>query len=445
MDYQPDFDYAGNPFLNTNPYAKNALPTPNMFESALYDFSDMLNNTPSGDDVILPMPDTFQPNVNLMGGNYNHGSEYPFPAIPTSMPAFSFDPANAMAPGPLSGPNSDFVVDTKAQPDPGYLQEPQLASLQAQQELISQQSAPSKAQVEKALHVNPDTTDEPKPKRRRGARKKKRTPEEEAIKRALHLERNRSAAQKCRQKKKLGEAELKDSLMKERQENEIVWIRVTAVEAELEGLRNLALELENSCECEEQKHIARAGLEAIMQTASKLQAQIDYCNQARSEVSAGLVMQRSPEGYVTRDNLPELERPGSSGSASRQGSQPMSPRAGSSQPMSSQASNPSTTQQLPVPIQSPLASNMPDQSMRINTDMSDVHHSSREGSNGSSNGHRDSAVDCDSPPGAKKDSASPSQEDEGIDDSVYLAYGTAKGPVNEVARNMFPEDIFVAA
>ncbi|KAG4436065.1 hypothetical protein IFR05_008455 [Cadophora sp. M221] len=46
----------------------------------------------------------------------------------------------------------------------------------------------------------PSAAEEPKPKRRRGARKKVRTEEELAIRRENHLQRNRDAAQKCRQK-----------------------------------------------------------------------------------------------------------------------------------------------------------------------------------------------------------------------------------------------------
>ncbi|CZS95785.1 uncharacterized protein RAG0_05314 [Rhynchosporium agropyri] len=432
MDYQAGYNYGGSNMSNM--YYNEVLLTPGMYDNALYDFSDLLNNTPSGDDSQYPnMPGDFQQSGNVMGGEYISANEYPFPAIPASVQPFSYKPTNAMLATAPPASRRDFAVDMNPRPVPVYQSQPHSDVAQAQQKSPKRSNATSNSEVEKIPNVNPGAGDEPKPKRRRGARKKQLTEEQIALRRKLHLERNRTAAQKCRQKKKGAEAETKDNLIKERQENEIAWIRVAAVEDELQSLRNLALSLENSCECEEQKNLTRTGLDAISQVAAKLQAQIDNCNQARSEISPGLIMERSHEGYITRENIPDPEKPGSDGTASRQNSQqPMSPHNTSNEAMFQQ---PSETVSAP----SLLAANLIDHNMRINTDIYETH-KSREGSNGSNSRH-DSAVDFDSPMGAKKDS--PGQEDEGFDDSVYTGTSMAAGPLATVDGSLFSE-IFVA-
>merc|ERR1712093_166646 len=141
------------------------------------------------------------------------------------------------------------------------------------------------------------------PKRRRGARKKVRTEEELAIRRKNHLQRNRDAAHKCRQKKKLTEAEKREHIAKERHKNLLVWKQIAAVQDELESLRGVTLDIENHCQSSDHKTVAKTSIELIMKTVAKLQDQIDMCNQRRAQISQGLVMQRSFGGYAQQDSI----------------------------------------------------------------------------------------------------------------------------------------------
>ncbi|KAH7317368.1 hypothetical protein BKA65DRAFT_570963 [Rhexocercosporidium sp. MPI-PUGE-AT-0058] len=254
MEHDTDFDYAGNHF-NGNPYSNYTILTPSIFNASDFDFSDMLNFTPPIGNLemtMLNMPGDSRLAASNFLGDYTSASEFPFPAIPANTYTLPLAVASTMAP----------AGQKRAQP----------------------------------ATISASADEEPKPKRRRGARKKIRTEEEIAIKRENRLQRNRDAAQKCRKKKQLTEAEKKEQLVKERYDNHIVWNQVAAVQDELESLRNLTLDIKSHCQSSDYKAVAKISLESIIETAAKLQDQVDTCNQRRTEISPGLIMQKSHGG-----------------------------------------------------------------------------------------------------------------------------------------------------
>lgn len=304
------FDYAGNP-MNGEPYSSNDLPTSDLFNISDHDFSQILNFTPPvGDsqttmlnvanDLQPPMLDIAeypQPPRADMPGDYVSGSEY-FSIFPASTSPFAS--GNIIPPISLSMTCPEGFAQgglPQSEPIPNQIDSQSLA-LQPQ---LAEQQAPSNGQKHADPTNNPESGEGPKPKRRRGARKKVRTAEELAIRRENHLQRNRDAAQKCR-KKKTAEAEKKEQVFKARQENHLIWYEAASVQNTLESFRTLAIDVENNCENDEYKVAVKASLETILKTAAKLQHQIDVCNETRAETSEGLVMQRSTYGYVQQDS-----------------------------------------------------------------------------------------------------------------------------------------------
>ncbi|KAH6704348.1 hypothetical protein BKA61DRAFT_680606 [Leptodontidium sp. MPI-SDFR-AT-0119] len=341
MDYEISFDYAGNP-LNGNSYLDNNLLTPNIFNASDYDFSNMPNFSPPVSESQMNMLD-MQVNPQLarvkMPGDYVNGSEY-FPTFPASTSPISWITASTIVPAALSmTTSSDLPADGILQfvpfqdaSEPRSLaaqplansnlpvrELPQLVPLQAQIEpqldtLVALPDADRQQCEAETTHLAgqkrakrttcpPSAAEKPKPKRRRGARKKVRTEEELAIRREKHLQRNRDAAQKCRQKKQVTEAEKKEQMVTERQNNHVVWNQVASVQDELEFFRIFALGIECHCHSDDHKIAAKTGLETIMKTAAKLQDQIDMCNQRRAQISQGLVMQKSVGGYAQQDSM----------------------------------------------------------------------------------------------------------------------------------------------
>ncbi|KAH7342657.1 hypothetical protein BKA65DRAFT_552271 [Rhexocercosporidium sp. MPI-PUGE-AT-0058] len=444
MEYATAFDYAGNP-LNGNPYSNDMLLTPSFFNASDFDFSNMLNFTPpignsqtTTANFPVNNPQTMLSNIQGdlrqsrtdMPGDFVSGSEYPFPNLTNSMSNFTLVPEETLVPAArLVTANSGFLADALPRTVlPQGQSELQSVTVQAQRETERQESglAPSAPPAgQKRATTNPENGEEPKPKRRRGARKKVRTAEELAIKRENHLQRNRDAAQKCRQKKKLTEAQKKDQMSKERQDNHIVWTKVASVQDELESFQNLALEIESTCLSNEYKTLARTGLETIMKTAAKLQTQIDMCNERRAQISPELVMQKSYGGYVQQGSLPD--GPESMQDGQSPGMSPPQSSAYHSENLS--MARPDSYAEVTTDGQSkqmsPGSSGMGSHVMtradsyaahKIDTDVANDVNMSRKGSSASSK-QPDSAVDFNSPPGSKK--YSPPVEDEAIDNSAY--------------------------
>ncbi|KAH7419362.1 hypothetical protein BKA64DRAFT_699396 [Cadophora sp. MPI-SDFR-AT-0126] len=422
MEFPTTYDYAGNPW-NGSTLMNNELLAPSLNDSD-YDFSQMLNFTPPAGNLqnAMPnMPGNLQPTMGNMPGDYVGGSEYPFPSLPISTSLPTSTPANTLAPSALSL-TSYSNVPTNASAPAG---EPQLADLQVQREAERQSNEDETTQMggqkrTKSTASNPDVAEEPKPKRRRGARKKVRTAEELAIKRENHLQRNRDAAQKCRQKKKLTEAEKKEQMIKERQDNHFAWNQVAMVEEELESFRNLAFDIDSSCDSDDHKAMAKNSLNKVSILAAQLQDRIDICNQRRAEIGQGLVMTKSFGGYVQQDSIPDAQdsmRDGQSPTMSAQNSTYL-PGHGRS---NSYATSTVSISDLPSVQHNrmgsrPMSRDISYAGNRITTDFASGVNMSRNGSSGSP-GQTDSAIDFNSPPeGAKKEI---SIEDEGIENPMY--------------------------
>ncbi|KAL5321362.1 hypothetical protein ACEPPN_009318 [Leptodophora sp. 'Broadleaf-Isolate-01'] len=318
MEHDTGFDYTGNPFSG-NPYSNCTLLTPSIFNASDVDFSNMLNFTPligNSEMAMLNMPGDSRLTASNFLGDYASGSEFPFPAIPANTYTLLSAVASTMAPADLSmPPDSNFPAH--GLPGPVLQQdqsEPQSASLQAKQGTERQEQLSETTRSACQKRAQPATTsagagEEPKLKRRRGARKKVRTEEEIAIRRENNLQRNRDAAQKCRQKKKLTEAEKREQMAKERHDNHIIWNQVAAVQDELESLRNFTLDIESHCQSSDHKTVAKTSLELITKTAAKLQDKVDTCNQRRAEISQGLIMQKSYGGYTQQDSMQDSQSP----------------------------------------------------------------------------------------------------------------------------------------
>ncbi|KAG4412659.1 hypothetical protein IFR04_014200 [Cadophora malorum] len=403
MEHETSFDYAGNLFYS-NSYSDNLLYTPAMLDASGYDFSNMLNLSPPDSESQMDMLDLhINPQLARanMPGNCVSGSEY-FPDFPASTSPTSWIPEGAMAAAALP---MDTFSDLSAD------EIPQSVPLQSQ---IESQSDTSAAQLEADIQqcevegthtagqkTAPPATSprsasqEPKPKRRRGARKKVRTEEELAIRREKHLQRNRDAAQKCRQKKRAMEDKTKENMIIERQKNLVTWDQVASAQDELETLRNLALGVEHHCHSDDHKTAVKSCLETIITTAAKLQDQVDRCNQRRAQFSQGFVMQRSFGGYAQQDSI--QDSPGS--------------EHGSSSPaMSPQSSSHSLNQMLSP--RSSCGSSYP--TRRLDTNFANGKRTTRKGSSAST--LPDSAVSLDSPASFKNDSP---VEDEAIEIPVY--------------------------
>ncbi|KAK0128521.1 hypothetical protein ONS95_000489 [Cadophora gregata] len=429
MDYSL-FDYAGNPW---NGATNNEVLTPNFFNGSDYDFSNMLNFTPpagTSQNAMLNMAGNLQPTSSNMPGDYVGGSEYPFPNLPTSayLPTSAavstVAPANTMVPADTLAPTALAITSQNNNPmsmlppaDGGQQGNSQVQERSSKPSLedTNTQSSGQKRASSSVPSANPDVAPEPKPKRRRGARKKVRTAEELAIKRENHLQRNRDAAQKCRQKKKLTEAEKKDQMIKERQDNHFVWSQVAILEEELDAFQTFASDVDSRCNSDEHKGQARTSMDKIVMLSAKLQEQIDMCNQRRADVGQGFVMTRSYGGYVQQDSLqdgPESLQDGQSPAMSPQNSTYL-PGHGRS---NSYATSSVGDQPTGGSRSRPMTGDISQSGNRINTDFANSVNMSRNGSSGSIM-QADSAIDFNSPAGgAKKDM---SIEDDGIGNPKY--------------------------
>jgi len=310
MEHETCFDYAGNP-LNGNPCSDWALLSPSIFNASDVEFVNMLNLTPSiriSDIAMLNMPGDSQLTASNFLGNYANSSEFPFPTIPPDAYTLESAAASTLASPDLSmPPDSNFLAHGLPRPGPQQDQSaPQPASLQAEHGTKRTHSTGQKRSPPATTSASAAKAFEPK--KRRGARKKVRTEEEIATRRKDHLQRNRDAARKCRQKKKLTEAEKREQMAKERHDNHIVWNQVAVVQDELEALQKFALDVESHCQSSDHKTVAKTSLELMMKTAAKLQHQIDMCNQRRAEISQGLIMQRSFGGYAQQDSMQDSPR-----------------------------------------------------------------------------------------------------------------------------------------
>ncbi|PVH89567.1 hypothetical protein DL98DRAFT_507862 [Cadophora sp. DSE1049] len=425
MEPNTDFDYAGNPW-NSSTYIHNEMFTPGLTNCPEYDFSHMLNFTPPAgtlQDTAPNMPGNLQPSLSNMPGDYVGGSEYPFPSLPASTSLPTSAPVNTLAPAALSinpydnlptdgvPPASELQSDS-AQVHPGV-------DRQAHEDKTTQSVAGQKRT--KSITSSADAGEEPKPKRRRGARKKVRTAEELAIKRENHLQRNRDAAQKCRQKKKLTEAEKKEQMVKERQDNHIAWNEVAMVEEQLESFRNLAFDIDRSCNSDDHKAMVKNSLNKVSILAAQLQDQIDMCNQRRAEIGQGLVMTKSFGSYVQQDSITDGQ------DSVQDGQSPAMSTQTSTYPPGHGRSNSYATSNVSVGdypsaqcngLQSrPISREMSYAGQQFNTDFANGANMSRDSSNGSVK-QPDSALGLDSPPeGVKRDT---SIDDEGIDNPMYL-------------------------
>ncbi|KAH6724270.1 hypothetical protein BKA61DRAFT_566860 [Leptodontidium sp. MPI-SDFR-AT-0119] len=429
MDYSAGFDSAGNP-LNNNPYQNETLPTLGSFNASDFDFSNMLNFTPpiaNSQTYASNIPGNLRQSRSDMPGNYVSGSEYPFPNIPTSMSQSPSAPVTTLALASLSITSySDFPDDglprsVSLQDQP----EPQSVTLQAQQETERQGNRVTRSVGQKRETPNSAPGEEPKPKRKRGAKKKVRSAEEQLIRRENHLKRNRDAAQKCRQKKKLTEAQKQNEMNKERQDNHMLWNTVASLQDELTSLRSFALNIESKCPSDEHKTEARTGLETIMQMTAKLEAQILLCNHRRSKIFPGLVMQRAPGGYAQQDTMQDSPGPMQDGQ-----SPGMLPQSSSNHPENMRMARADSYAEVTADDQlrqmrGTQTNGMGGRSMshvspyparQINTEFASDVNMSRQPSNDSAK-LWDSAVDFNSPAGAKK--GSPLVEDEAIDNSAY--------------------------
>ncbi|KAH7357115.1 hypothetical protein BKA65DRAFT_592633 [Rhexocercosporidium sp. MPI-PUGE-AT-0058] len=408
MEHETYVDYAGNP-LNSNPYLDNNFLTPNIFNTSDYDFGNMLDFSPLAGESQINMLDTQaypQFARAKMAGGYVNGSEY-FPSFQASTSLIPWITTSTIAPAALSRvPFSNLPMYEIPQSVPLQSQiEPQSDTLAVQLDAGIQQCEAETTYLAGQKRAKPTTctaseVEEPKPKRRRGARKKVRTEEEMAIRRQHHLQRNRDAAQKCRQKKKITDAEKKDRMDKECQENHIVWNQVASIQDELKSLQILALGIGSHCHSDFHKIAAETSLEMIMTTSTKLQDQIDVCNQRRAQISQGLVMQKWFGGYSQQDSM--LDSPGPT-------------QDGQSTEMSPQNST-NFSEQMPS---SCFIRESSSGTRRLDTDIANSDEMTRKGSNNSST-QPDSAVDFSSPPGSKKDLL---VEDEAIEIQFHVEEG----------------------
>ncbi|KAG4434170.1 hypothetical protein IFR05_010362 [Cadophora sp. M221] len=307
MEHSSGFNYGGDP-PNINSYPNEALPTLGSLNTSDFDFSNMLNFTPpiaNSQAVTSNMPGNRRQGRFDMPGNYVSGSEFPFPNLPTSMsqspsvPVTALDPAALLMTSYSNLPDNGLPRSFSLQDQP----EPQAITLPAQREIEGKGDRVTRSVVQKRETPSIDFGDEPKPKRKRGARKKVRSEQEKANKRQDHLRRNREAAQKCRHKKKISETEMQNKLCKERQNNQILWSNIDSVQDELKSLRSFAFDIESFCPFDQHKTEARKTLERIMAITTKLDAQILMCNHRRRKISPGLVMQRASGGYAQQDSI----------------------------------------------------------------------------------------------------------------------------------------------
>jgi len=398
MEHETCLDYASNP-LNGNLCSDWALLTPSIFNASEVDFVNMLTLTPPigiSDIAMLSMPGDSQLTASNFLGNYANSSEFPFPAIPPDAYTLESAAASTLAPPDLSmPPDSNFLAHGLPRPGPQQDQSaPQSASLQTEHGTERTHSTGQKRSPPATTSAS--AAEAFTPKRRRGARKKVRTEEELAIRRKNHLQRNRDAAHKCRQKKKLTEAEKREHIAKERHKNLLVWKQIAAVQDELESLRGVTLDIENHCQSSDHKTVAKTSIELIMKTVAKLQDQIDMCNQRRAQISQGLVMQRSFGGYAQQDSIQD-----GPGSIQDRQSPVMSSRTSTG--FSEQMLSPRSTRGSSYAT------------CYLHTDFANGNELSRKGSNDSST-QPDSPVNFNSPPGAKKDLP---VEDEAIEIPVH--------------------------
>lgn len=295
MEYSSLYDYAGNPINNSSSFAET-MPTQNYFNAVAqdFDFGSMLNLTPNGDlgptmmdnipaGIAPTIPSYMRghliPNRASMPVHFVPGTEYPFPEHPSIAPA----PANAM----VSAAQSASHVQA----------EPQLVSLQTEPK-TGKRNGRSAGQ-KKATTTIP----QPTPKRTRGRRKKEKTEEEKAMKRQDVLQRNRVAAQKCRQKKKLTEEENRLLLIKLKQDNDFYWDEAAALQNALSPFQFIVRDIENTSVSEDLKALARTGIAAVMEKAASLQNAINKCNATRSEISPDMIMEKRFGGYVQQDTI----------------------------------------------------------------------------------------------------------------------------------------------
>ena len=97
-------------------------------------------------------------------------------------------------------------------------------------------------------------------------------------------------------------------MAKERHDNHIVWNQLGAVQDELDSLRDYTLDVVGHCQSSDHKTAAKISLELIKNINTKLQDQIDMCNQRRAQISEGLFMQRSFGSYTQQDSMQDGPR-----------------------------------------------------------------------------------------------------------------------------------------
>ncbi|CZT13587.1 uncharacterized protein RAG0_17086 [Rhynchosporium agropyri] len=248
MEYETSFDYTGK-LLDNNSCLDNIILTPSIFNAPDYDLSNMLN-------LSLPISETQMNMLDIhvnpqlarakMPGGYVNGSEY-FPTIPAGTSPISWLTASTMAPAALAMATFGHLLADevpKSVPLQGQI-EPESDRLAAQQDTDIKQRETKSTRTAcqkraKQATCTPSASQEPKPKRRRGTRKKVRTEEELASRREKHLQRNKKAAQKCRQKRRILEDETKENMAIEQRKNPIIGNQVASAEDELESLRTFA-------------------------------------------------------------------------------------------------------------------------------------------------------------------------------------------------------------
>ncbi|KAE9370364.1 hypothetical protein N431DRAFT_33016 [Stipitochalara longipes BDJ] len=135
------------------------------------------------------------------------------------------------------------AVPFSANQPSGEIDGPQALSIKSDQNVMSAEPA-----TKRKADTTANSTDEiPKPKKKRGPRKtKQKTEEEKRAKEERKLERNRMAASKCRQKKKVATEHMMENFNELERQNH--WMKACLEEAKQERNKILALLLEHK-EC----------------------------------------------------------------------------------------------------------------------------------------------------------------------------------------------------
>ena len=282
MDFKTEFDLFGNSFIS-DLHSGNGLLSTSFSNASGHEFSNPPSFPPLKGDTEMTVADISVCNSQQFALDmleyYNKGSEFPFPKVTADSFTSPYVDVNTVAPATLA-----LGLYSNATAIPRQNFEPQSIDVQAIEETEAKYTRRAGRKMTLVAMSKIDAGEEPSQKRKRGVGRTCRTKVDLATRREDYLQRNKVAARKYRQRRKIMEAQMEERLSQEAKNNYVTWNGITSVYDELESVCNIAVWIESHCQSAAHKIAVSDCLERIMTVAAELQNVADKCNRRRSEI-----------------------------------------------------------------------------------------------------------------------------------------------------------------